>query len=124
VSGYTDPAWSRISENTTTTINGRQRAVIDHYGTITQIPFPGVRSTEGGALPTFDVDVSRTDVVDDDDQTVVYPGPYLLTVSPSEQCADSTLTSVEDLEHFGAAILTAAQQVRKFLANEALKEVL
>ncbi|NII42134.1 hypothetical protein E9228_002792 [Curtobacterium flaccumfaciens] len=124
MSAITGPAWSRISERATTTIDGRERAVIDHYGTIARVQFPGAPSQGSSELPTFDVDVSRTDVVDEHHESVTHVGPYLITVSASEPYANSTLTSINDLEQFGAAILAAARQVRKFLANEARKEVL
>ncbi len=113
-----EPDWSENSELTPAKVGGRERMVVDHYGRITQIPFPGVASQAGGKLAALDIDVSRTDVVDETDETRMYVGPYLITVEAREPYTDSTLTSIDDLEQFAHAVLAATQTVRAFLANE------
>jgi len=116
----TAPAWAELSEDGVLTIDGRERAVIDHYGTIARVPFPG-SPTRRSSLPTFDINVSRCDVVDEADSSKVHLGPYLVTASVSEQHADSRLNSLDDLEKFARALLTATQSARAFLANDARK---
>lgn len=117
----TAPAWAELSEDGVATIDGRERAVIDHYGTIAHVPFPGSPARDG-ILPTFDIDVSRCDVVDEADSTKLHCGPYLVTAAVSEQYADSRLNSLDDLEKFARALLTAAQAARAFLARDARED--
>jgi len=116
----TAPVWAELSEEGVLTIDGRERAVIDHYGTIACIPFPG-SPAGAGPLPTFDINVSRCDVVDETDRTKLHCGPYLVTATVSEQHAVSRLNSLDDLERFARALLTAAQAARAFLAADARK---
>ncbi|MFJ3381934.1 hypothetical protein ACIPJ2_16170 [Curtobacterium sp. NPDC090217] len=114
----TAPNWADLSEHTVATIDGRERTVIDHYGTIARVPFPG-SPTRRSSLPTFDIDVSRCDVVDEADSSKVQLGPYLVTATVSEQYADSRLNSLDDLEKFALALLTAAQSARALFAKDA-----
>jgi hypothetical protein len=113
----TAPSWADLSEHTVATIDGRERAVIDHYGALARVPFPG-SPTRAGSLPTFDIDVSRCDVVDEANSTRSHPGPYVVTATVSEQHASSRLNSLDDLEKFARALLTATQSARAFLAND------
>jgi hypothetical protein len=112
--GTTAPAWAELSEDGVLTIDGRERTVIDHYGTIACIPFPG-SPAGSGPLPTFDITVSRCDVVD---SSKIHFGPYVVTATVSEQHADSRLNSLDDLDKFARALLTATQSARAFLAND------
>lgn len=118
----TTPAWAELSEDGIVTIDGRERDVVDHYGTLAKIPFPG-RALQSGQLPTLDINVSRCDVVDENDSTRTNAGPYLVTVGVSEQYAESTLSSLDDLEKFARALLATTQAVRAFLANDVRVEV-
>lgn len=114
----TAPAWAELSEDGIVTIDGRERDVVDHYGTLAKVPFPG-HASRGGQLPTLNIDVSRCDVIDENDSTTTHAGPYVATVAVSEQHSDSTLSSLDDLEKFARALLATAQAVREVLANDA-----
>lgn len=112
------PTWADPSEDGVAVIDGRERDVVDHYGHVTDIPFPGRASQVDAVLPSLNIHASRCDVVSDTDSTRMHVGPYLLTVSVGSE-ADSTLTSVADLEQFARTVLDAAQAVRTFLSDAA-----
>ncbi len=118
INAATAPSWAELSEDGILTIDGRERVVIDHYGAIAHVPFPGSPMRDG-SLPTFDIDVNRCDVVDEADSTKLRPGPYVVTATVSDQNAVSRLNSLDDLEKFARALLNAAQSARAFLANDA-----
>ncbi|MFK4482547.1 hypothetical protein [Curtobacterium sp. AB7] len=109
------PVWAELSENDVITLDGRDRYVIDHYGTVAAIPLPGT-PLRVGALSTFDVNVHRCDVIDEADSTKAHPGAYRVTAGVG--AAESTLNSLSDLEKFARSLLAAAAAVRAVLAND------
>lgn len=112
------PAWAETSEDSVVTINGRERDVVDHYGSVARVPFPG-HAPKGGELPYLDIDVSRCDVVDANDDTRVHVGAYLVTVGTNVTMPESVLSSIDDLEQFAHALLATTHTLRRFLADEA-----
>lgn len=111
----TAPVWAELSEDDVITIDGRDRDVIDHYGSVACIPFPGSPS-RGKPVPSFDINVSRCDVIDEADSTKAHPGAFRVTAGAGE--AESTLNSLSDLEKFARELLAATAAVRAVLAND------
>ncbi|WP_416394198.1 MULTISPECIES: hypothetical protein [unclassified Curtobacterium] len=109
------PFWAELSENDVITINGRDRDITDHYGTVAAIPLPGSPSP-GRSAATFDINVHRCDVIDEDDSTKAHPGAYRVTAGVGE--AESTLNSLNALEKFARDLLTATAAVRAVLTND------
>lgn len=109
------PVWAELSEIDVITIDGRDRDVIDHYGTVAKVPLPGT-SSGSGALATFDINVHRCDVIDEADSTKAHPGAYRVTAGVGE--AEPTLNSLSDLEKFARDLLAATAAVRAVLAKD------
>jgi len=109
------PVWAELSENDVITIDGRDRDVIDRYGTVVKVPLPGTPSGSD-ALTTFDINVHRCDVIDEADSAKVHPGAYRVTAGVGE--VESTLHSLNDLEKFARDLLAAAEAVSAVLAND------
>jgi len=118
ISSSVEPDWADESEGSSITVDGHERTVVDHYGVLTEVPLPGVPTRFNYVdVPSIVVQVSRADLVLQDDESRMVVGPYRISIGVGEQF-DANLPDVASLEAFATRISDAAAEIRALIDRE------